>query len=71
MFAEKKSSLTPEEELWTELETNEHQPGSPKGAQAENNNDNLPRPEKTNSNDSQQEISACFEAAIIFLLRGS
>ena len=50
-----------------------HQSGSPKGARKElqtdsprdeNNNDDLPSPEQVNPTDSQQEISACFEAAI-------
>jgi|SRR5215831_1285649 len=79
MPAEEKSPLTPEEEeIWTELDTNEKkaeegQPGSPEdtsrelqtdSSRAENNNDDLSRLGQVNSTDSQQEISACFEAAI-------
>jgi hypothetical protein len=80
MPEEEKSALTPEEEeRWEELEANEkraeegHQPCNPIGTrkelqtddpQAENNNDDLPPPEQVNPTDSQQEISACFEAAI-------
>lgn len=82
MPEEEKSPLTPEEERWAELETNEkkaeeaqlqHQSGSSKGARkelqtdsprADNKNDHLPPPEQVNPTDSQQEKSACFEAAI-------
>jgi hypothetical protein len=77
MPKEEKLPLTPEEEeRWAELETNEKKvenTGSPKGARkelqkdsprAKNNNDHLLPPEQVNPTDSQQEISACFEAAI-------